>query len=63
MKTEEGIEIWFFLLLFHASVPEQELNLKPRTKSSAAATAVAITWQRLRSTLHMIMDCEKKSLL
>jgi hypothetical protein len=44
MKTEEGREIWFFLLLFHASVPEQELNLKPRTKSSTAATAVAITW-------------------
>jgi hypothetical protein len=43
MKIEEGREIWFFLLLFHASVLEQELNLKPRTKSSAAATAVAIT--------------------
>ncbi len=30
MKTEEG--------------REQELKLKPRTKSSAAATAVEITW-------------------
>jgi hypothetical protein len=27
MKTEEGREIWFFLLLFHASVLEQELNI------------------------------------
>jgi hypothetical protein len=44
MKTEEGREIWFSLLLFHASGPEQELNLKPRTKSSAAATGVATTW-------------------
>jgi hypothetical protein len=44
MKTEEGGEIWFFLLLFHASVPEQELNLKPRSKSFAAATVVATTW-------------------
>ncbi len=39
MKTEEGREIWIFLLYFHASVPEQELILKPRTKSSTAATA------------------------
>jgi hypothetical protein len=28
MKTEEGREIWFSLLLFHASVPEQELNIE-----------------------------------
>jgi hypothetical protein len=28
MKTEEGREIWFFLLLFHASVPEEELDIE-----------------------------------